>query len=455
MIKIIRPLDNIVISLGVTILAISLLIFMFKINMNNYLIFSIISIFLFISFFWIIKFSFKSKYDLLEPINIIYFFVILGYIISPILIYVTGNCSYLVRYMDDYERSILMAKASFFTLAGLICFYLGYNSDFSKKLGNILPSFNLSWNYKRAKIIILILSLIGFICYAYYAHNGGGIKYMLSNPEQRWYIYEKVPAGGYALWGIELLPLSIYIWFVNYITVKKRLSFLLYLLLICFIMATLGGRGRIIEIFLTMVLLYNYLIRRQTIIDIAKFLLIIVIPIIILFSIFIGNSSEENLQHASYLFSGEYFGGLASFMHILKYIGEGLGPYYGRTFISLLYYPIPRVLWPNKPVSAGRLILLPFYPNQGGGVGLSLTAELFLNFLFPGILIGMIFYGVISRAFYFYLKKNIKNRAVVLFYASVIFYWIVGLSSTDFVTTTLPSITKSIALLFSLKFITK
>jgi len=125
-------------------------------------------------------------------------------------------------------------------------------------------------------------------------------------------------------------------------------------------------------------------------------------------------------------------------MYLLKDVPYDFGPYYGNTFLPLFMFPIPRVVWDEKPVAVGRLILLPFFPEQGGSVGVPLHAELYINFLLLGVIMGMMLFGIISRALYTYLKKNKKNKAAVIIYASVFFHWVVGLMVADFVTITIP-----------------
>ncbi len=77
---------------------------------------------------------------------------------------------------------------------------------------------------------------------------------------------------------------------------------------------------------------------------------------------------------------------------------------YGGSILSLLYNPIPRIWWPEKPtVSSGEILQSTQFgrrPADNFNVATCLPAELYINFWWPGIIFGMMLFGYISRVFY-------------------------------------------------------
>ena len=400
------------------------------------------------------KIAFQRTIDLLEPVHWVLLYALIGYVGAPLYMLSTGHVSYLIRGYGQDEQTQLMALALIYVLVGLASFYIGYSTLLARRIGARLPAFRSAWSSHRVRHVVILFTIIGITCFIVYAHYGGGILYLYKHPELRWYIFCAIPAAGYLVWGVRFLPLATYIWFVDHSTVRRSRIFWLYSVAVSGILLAFGGRARVLSMWITLIILRHYLIKRLSLKGILGVIGLAII-FLFLFSLLLRGDSGEAFKHTNYLLSGEYFGGIAPFMHILKHIPKELGPYWGQTFASLIFFPIPRALWPDKPVVAGTLILQPFFPNQPGAVGVPLIAELYLNFLLPGIVIGMFLFGVISRALYAYLKKNVNSRASVLIYAAVFIHWIVGLTCADFVTTTVPVLENLLSLGIALYYITR
>ena len=77
---------------------------------------------------------------------------------------------------------------------------------------------------------------------------------------------------------------------------------------------------------------------------------------------------------------------------------------YGSSILSLLYNPIPRIWWPEKPAVGSAMVLeaTQFGRRPGGRFNLAtcLPSELYVNFWWPGVVFGMMLFGYLSRVFY-------------------------------------------------------
>jgi hypothetical protein len=73
----------------------------------------------------------------------------------------------------------------------------------------------------------------------------------------------------------------------------------------------------------------------------------------------------------------------------------------GKTFLEAMVAPIPRLLWPDKPVMAGSGNLVADYTGQsfsaGTSVGVGQVMEFYLNFGFAGVFLGFLILGILLR----------------------------------------------------------
>jgi oligosaccharide repeat unit polymerase len=68
----------------------------------------------------------------------------------------------------------------------------------------------------------------------------------------------------------------------------------------------------------------------------------------------------------------------------------------GYSLYGIAVNPIPRALWPQKPIGFGRLASILYDRNPNSTLGLSLPGELYANFGIPGCLVGMFLFGLLA-----------------------------------------------------------
>ncbi|MCF7749064.1 O-antigen polysaccharide polymerase Wzy [Sulfitobacter sp. M39] len=108
---------------------------------------------------------------------------------------------------------------------------------------------------------------------------------------------------------------------------------------------------------------------------------------------------------------------------------------HGESLISFIFAPIPRIFWADKPsVTIGPWVAKVVYSRENrSGVPPGLIAELFLNFSWPGIIIGMFFYGVICRVLYNTHKRfTDTSLAWRVFYSIFLISFIFRILGADF-----------------------
>jgi hypothetical protein len=105
-------------------------------------------------------------------------------------------------------------------------------------------------------------------------------------------------------------------------------------------------------------------------------------------------------------------------------------PYqFGLTFTPVIFKPIPRALMPSKPLGASALFTQQVTPsNYDNGLvtGLSAWGEWYLNFSWPGLILGFALTGALSSAVYSAMRATTAFGRVMLYgsFAVVLFLWL-------------------------------
>lgn len=88
------------------------------------------------------------------------------------------------------------------------------------------------------------------------------------------------------------------------------------------------------------------------------------------------------------------FGDMQNTSHIVQNVPEVIPFQNGETMAGYLLAPIPRSIWPDKPIiNAGPLLGVHIYGTSGSGVPAGLFGDLYLNFGIGGVFIGALVAG--------------------------------------------------------------
>lgn len=89
---------------------------------------------------------------------------------------------------------------------------------------------------------------------------------------------------------------------------------------------------------------------------------------------------------------------------------------HGYSFYGVLANPVPRALWPGKPVGVGKLASILYDGNPDNSIGLSLPGELYANFGYAGSLLGMFLFGVLAARIYIWYMRQRGDPAALAVY---------------------------------------
>jgi hypothetical protein len=108
---------------------------------------------------------------------------------------------------------------------------------------------------------------------------------------------------------------------------------------------------------------------------------------------------------------------------------------YGRTILGdLVARPIPRALWSDKPEPPRDKLISSLWPveRKKGGINpeFSVLLYFFWDFGIPGVVVGMLLFGVGARALFEYFRNYRHSAAVQLLYSLALWFVVIGLRNS-------------------------
>ena len=138
---------------------------------------------------------------------------------------------------------------------------------------------------------------------------------------------------------------------------------------------------------------------------------------------------------------------------LLENLGTNIPYQYGKSYLNLVAKPVPRSLWPGKPIEFDTqmmIILFPTYAASGVGFAFSAISEPLVNFGLTGVLVFFIGLGIFNRRNYEKLISKKTSISIFLnaWLAGFMFILIRGNLSVDFQRAVFPIVSGIIVLYF-------
>lgn len=163
--------------------------------------------------------------------------------------------------------------------------------------------------------------------------------------------------------------------------------------------------------------------------------------------------SAFSITHFTETFTKEDTAMAPSLAILMDNLGTSIPYQYGKSYINLVAKPVPRALWPGKPIEFDTqmmIILFPTYAASGVGFAFSAISEPLVNFGLTGVIVFFILIGIFNRR---NLEKLINRRTGISIFlnawlAGFMFILIRGNLSVDFQRAVFPIISGLIVLYF-------
>lgn len=119
---------------------------------------------------------------------------------------------------------------------------------------------------------------------------------------------------------------------------------------------------------------------------------------------------------------GGYFIDVLKTSHIIKAVPTDFGYLHGQSLVGWLFAPVPRSVWPNKPLFMNLPPILStlIYSQPHNNIPPGIVAELYLNFGWLGVVFGMLLLGIFLRFSFNYYVRYKNSIFVQTIYVLVI-----------------------------------
>ncbi len=290
------------------------------------------------------------------------------------------------------------------------------------------------WGASRFAIVVLALVLVGVVSFVVFAARVGISYEGLGDLSSKRFVelQDTTQRGslGYLRWGAAQLEIAFYLVFLRWAHAGRRLFtfsgatvVLLGLLALVFPFFT-SSRWTILMLVVRVFLIWFCLGRRVRPVHAVAMMLtgMMLLSSMLAFRRNVSDwagvwehlGAEELLQATV---GRRHFLDLSKTAHIIEAVPDTLELQYGKTLISWLVAPVPRSSWPGKPpIRQGADLGLKIFGQPRSGVPPGIVADLYLNFSYPGVFMGLLVVGVFLRSLYVSFRPFFPNPAFVLIY---------------------------------------
>ncbi len=410
---------------------------------------------LYVMVVWLAQRIRARRFDWFEPIN--WFFISLGVGFGWRSLYIAvGLYSRHTTFADETELVFYVTVAIVYGLLALAAYLIGYTRvGQARQLAGRLPVFQPVVRPTPFYIVLFVLTVAGLISLVLLVRESGISLDNLSLAtlsRKRHYMQT-----GYYLKSIPFLLFSaVAIMSVWHFTVRRSWWLWVLVALAAFWPFFSSTRESLLGVVLIPIIMRSYLVKPISGRTVATLAIIFAFLLSVLVAIRQANYRGSEIVESATTFMGvldntigsRSFADVVTFAHVIRAVPDDIPLQFGATYARLLAGPIPRSLWPEKPLPIGKELGELFY-EQAGAVPPSMAAEAYMNFHAPGVVLVFLLFGLLSRALYEYLQLNHPNPYAVAIYAFVVIF-VFKYSNSDFVINSQQFLMRTVPLLAGL-----
>ncbi|MDQ0857149.1 O-antigen polymerase [Bacillus sp. V2I10] len=384
--------------------------------------------------------------EMFAPRMIAFFFLILTTV--PYLLSIAGN-KYIIypailsriglNNLDQY-----IAYFALILIIGSLSLLLGLKAPLIKEL-TVFPVIAKTENKKRYMFAFFVTFGFGVLGYMLFLQKVGGFNVLVSNL----HIRTQLTAGnGYLMSLTTTLLITSVVCYICSFKYKKTLLKFLFLialvLFVAFMLSSFGGRKQTLQLIAFCVITWHYGVQRFRRIPLKIWFLVpILLVYIIAVPILRSPAGIDYYMNTSGALIEEIGNNLGRTTQQISYVDNYLlvldhfsvdKIWYGRSFIDLLFAPIPSSIYPNKPPSDEGVYLQtivqnwylevepskPFKELYPSSFPTETLGTMYMNFWIPGVFIGMFLLGAIYKLAYLYMKRSNYNGFSIMVYCFIL-----------------------------------
>lgn len=380
----------------------------------------------------------KNVYDVFEPISFVVLSLVLSDVLFGIYMVLDWNTSDFYRPMHVELHELI--QSGIVILGGIICLMVGYQHRYAIRVRHLRKILQKStWSSLRIFVVCLVLLGIYMICLRIYTRTMDINMFDVGSLFKKRFLMIEGETGYTSLnflrWPISILNLGVYLLWIHVLQKKATIKALLLLgimgLLSLLFPIINSSRTDLMMIIIAVIAIYHYAKAPMTIKRLMVFTLL-GLAILLVMQIMRRpfSSSEELFERFTSDRVFELAGKLSQqekMALLIRNIPELIDYQNGKSFFLWILAPIPRVLWPEKPALrlGGTEIMWHIFGFSGriGGIPPGLAGELYLNFGYVGIFVGMFLIGWCLKTVYNTFRPYLaeKNGNAIVLYLCIIF----------------------------------
>ncbi len=400
----------------------------------------------FAPFFLIFLIKKRSRQnDLLSPYVIFAGLLFIGTSLRTLYILFDGNADGLKSLLGPYSYEDILYLGLIGINIGVLSFMSGYYSMSSGRqvttTNSLAPKFIKKNTYS---IVFTVFFLIGVTLIFFYLN---AISFITDLSDKgistKRFIGDNRTVFGFLSIGSNIIAVLTIVHALYYYNVKRTkvnrliLIFLFFLAILIPIIAR--TRVDIVYLLLSILVIKHYSYKKIKLKYLLGFIFISFTILSILGSIvkvkdedttinFNFSSIIENIVYAP------HFLGVGKTSVIIATIPEKESFHFGKSYLSILFAPIPRPMWPEKPViRVGRFVGQNLYEKGNfTGVPPGIVGESYLNFGWAGIFIIPFLLGALIKKIYNKIIKTNHIDMIQLGFYSIFIIFSIEIITTDF-----------------------
>lgn len=355
----------------------------------------------------------------------------ISYMFNPL---VSGG--YISIWGLDAEQ--FFSEALWYAIVGILCFQISYLLPIGNGIAKWFTPRRRVWSRKRILAFAFVATLASLLSAAAAWYQVGGLSNVML-----FFGRVKVALDGYhyLTLGVHFLRAAILVAWAYSILSRRFPRWIIWgqVALYTAIMVALGGRNQIVGLWLSMFIMQlllspstlEYFRGMSKTRILSTGLLVIGFSVLLLIVVRgfrtsydtsttgLGLAILQNIGESLTTFVTSImreFDQMEVFATVIGITPIQIPFWNGQSYLDLLTLPVPRSLWPDKPIPA-RLILGQLIRGHDIGIPVTMIGEFYINFGIFGIVTGMSLFGVLCRSLDRWAYMFRDYPTVIIFYA--------------------------------------
>jgi oligosaccharide repeat unit polymerase len=382
---------------------------------------------------------FRKNYQVFEPYTFTMAIFLMGYSVKFVYIISADDRSFIDEIMLGKDHTFLI-KPGIILLVAFIFLVIGYLVRMKPRTARGKSLLNAQgWKSKRlftAAILLFGCSVVFFFIYAQQV----GIEFTsLKNLSSKRFVEIEGAAMGrdtkfYFKWAANLSRPAFYLLLAWWLTAPRKtsrtvlISLLVATGLMALILPFISSSRTPMVFFILDIIIISYFLRLdrriwQFLTRVAMVAAVGLFLFVLIYALRANKGDgpfhmELSINDVlSHVVGARYLADTVKTAHIMEAVPNDIPRMYGKTYLTFIYAPIPRSLWPAKPsIGMGPLIGDRVYNRKRTGVPPGFAAEAFINFSVIGIWIGFLLFGLAIKTIYVFLAPYLHTRNGILLY---------------------------------------